>query len=465
MSERVPPQYGRDLTIGSVARQMLAFALPMLAGSVLMLAYSFVNAIWVGQFLGKTALAAVTVSFPIFMALISLGGGLTLAANILVAQHYGAGRRTEMRRVVDSSSAVILVLSLVVFVVGELFAEAILRVMDTPPDVLAAAAVYMRIFLLSQPFVFAIFLLRNLLQGIGDSTTPLRFMAWSVGLNIVLDPLLMLGWLGFPRLGLAGAAWSSVISNVVAVVILLVHLHRQRNPVLPQWRLTVHGPTVGSLMRIGLPSAVQQSLVSVSMFFVITLVNRFGENATAAYGAATRLEQLVLMPAMVFGMAIATMAGQNLGAGKPERVKAIFLRGIVLSGGGTLLVSAAALILPQALLRIFIADPDVIRLGTTYLRMVAPFYVCFAIMFVSNGIINGAGHTLVTTGITALSLLVVRVPVAYLMVHLRHDVSGVWTGIAAGFAVSMTAGLLYYASGRWRRAVTAPAPAAPLVEV
>lgn len=424
----------------------------MLAGVILFMAYSFVNAIWVGQYLGKAALAAVTVSLPIFLLIISLGNGVTFAANILVAQSMGACQYADIRRLANTSFVLIGFLGIGLLIIGEISAEPILRLLQTPPAVLEDATAYMRIFLLAQPFLFGMFLMRSLLQGIGDSTTPLYVQVASVGLNVILDPVLMFGWLGAPRLGLQGAAWASVIAEVTALLVMLAYLHRQRNPVSPEWtRLQVHLPTIWTLIRIGIPASVQQALVSIATLCVVGLVNGFGETAIAAFGAATRLEQLVLVPAMVFGLAISTLAGQNIGANKPQRVREILRWGSLLGGGMTALVSLVTLAVPNELLRIFIHDTAVLHMGVIYLRIVTPFYLCFAVMSVYNGIINGAGDTLATTLISVGSQLVVRVPLAMVLIHLLHNIAGIWIAIAFSFIVSMLASIAYYGSGRWKR--------------
>ena len=458
--------FGRDLTVGSIPRHLIAFSLPMLAGSALQTAYSFINAIWVGQFLGKTALAAVTVSFPVVFVLIAVAAGLTLATGILISQHYGARDMAAVRRVVDSSTVLIGVLSLVLLAGGELLTPQILRAMDTPPDVLPMATGYMRIFLLSLPLGFGLFLARSMLQGIGDSTTPLYFQTAAVLLTTALDPLLMFGWLGLPALGLNGTAWATVIAQGLALWALVAWLRKRNNPVAPSlgwkgfdWR------TTWTTVRIGIPSAVQQSLTSVSMVFVIGIVNGFGENATAAFGAASRVDQLAFMPALTFSMAVSTLAGQNIGANRPHRIRAIFLWGCLLSGGITLGASLLAVSLPRVLMRIFTGDPLLIDLGADYLRIVGACYLFFAIMFVSNGIINGSGHTFATAVISLVSLWVVRVPVAYALSRRLGSVDGVWYAIALSFGISMLASLGYYLTGRWRRPIArrpevAPSPVA-----
>ena len=449
-------RHGRDLTTGSIPRLMIAFSLPMLAGSLLQTAHSFINAIWVGKFLGKSELAAVTVSFPVIFVLIALGAGLTMATNILISQYYGAREMGQVRKVVDSSTIMIGVISLLLVVIGLIFAEPILRLMDTPETVLPMAVSYLRIFLLALPCGFGLFLIRSMLQGIGDSTTPLYFIAGSVVLTVILDPLLMFGWLGFPRLGLNGTAWAAVIAQVLALATLVVYLHRRKSPVSPSWfHLRIDLPTTWTTIAVGIPSAVQQSLVSIGMVVVIGFVNQFGEDATAAFGAASRIDQLAFMPAMTFSMAIATLAGQNIGAQKYHRIREIFLWGLVLSGGFTLVASALALTIPHVLMSIFldVKETAVIDIGVNYLRVVGSFYIFFAFMFVSNGIINGSGHTFVTTVVSLLALWAVRVPLAWFLAHRMDSVTGVWYAMAVSFFVSMLISFGYYLSGHWKRPV------------
>ncbi|MFL5343190.1 MAG: MATE family efflux transporter [Hyalangium sp.] len=460
------PGFGRDLTTGSIPRHMVAFSIPMLVGSFLQTAYSFINAIWVGQFLGTSALAAVTVSFPVIFVLFAIGMGLTLATNILVSQSYGARKLDELRQVVDSSTVLIYSLSLVLTVLGELFAPSILRAMDTPPEVFRAAVDYLRIFLVSLPFGFGLFLIRSMLQGVGDSKTPLYFQAGSVLLTTILDPLLMFGWLGFPKLGLNGTAWATLFSQIAVLVALIAFLRRQKLPVAPAWpRLSHLGPMTWKTLRIGLPSAVQQSLVSIGMVLVTGIVNGFGEVATAAFGAASRIDQIAFMPAMTFGMAVSTLAGQNLGAGHHHRVREVFSWGCLFSGGVTLIISAVAVTFPAALLRIFVSDEAVIELGVSYLHIVGGSYVLFALIFISNGIINGAGHTLTTTVFSLISLWLVRVPGAYWLSRHLGSVRGVWYAMALSFVVSLAVSMSYYFSGRWKRSLGKRPPAPNPAEV
>ncbi len=449
-------RFGHDLTQGSIPRHLVTFSLPMLAGNLIQTAYSIINAVWVGKGLGKRELAAVTVSFPVVFVLLAVAGGLTMATGILVAQYAGARNWARLKVVVQTSVALAIGISAVLLPVGELLTPLILSRMQTPPGVLPEAISYMRIFLLSMPFGFGTFLVVSMLRGVGDSKTPLYFQAGSLLLTAIFDPILMFGWLGFPRLGLNGTAVASVSAQALGVVALFLYLHHKDHVVAPNWRkLRADWPTAWLLLKIGFPSAVQQSFISIGMLFVTGFVNAFGENATAAFGAALRIDQIAFLPAMTFSMAVATLVGQNIGAGRLNRVPEVFRWGIALSGGVTLPLMALMLLAPHLLLRMFVDDAQVMRIGISYLRIIGASYIFMAVLFVGNGVLNGAGHTLATTLIALVSLWVVRVPLAAYLTARMGRVEGVWWAMAASSVASMLVSMGCYYAGLWKRPVGA----------
>jgi len=446
---------GRDLTSGSIPRHLIAFSLPMLAGSLLQSAYSFVNAFWVGRFLGPRALAAVTVSIPAVFVMIAAAAGLTLASNIVIAQHYGARDWERLRSTVETSVTLVLGASVVLMVFGLVFSKELLHLVNAPPDIFAMSLRYIRIVMLSLPLSFAIFLIGSMLRGIGDSKTPVYFQAVSVLLNATLDPLLMFGWAGFPRLGLNGTAWATLFSQSAAVVSLLVFVAKRHPLVMPDWGcLRPQRDTARLLLTIGLPAMVQQSVVSVSMFGITRFVSAFGSTADAAFGAALRIDQIAFLPSLTLGIAVSTLAGQNLGARKPERVGQIFWWGAAVSVLISSVIAAAAITVPQVFLRIFLTDPKVIDIGVGYLRIVGFTYVLYSLMFVSNGVINGAGHTFATTIISMLALWGIRLPLAWLLSHYLHSATGIWIAMLTSVGVGMTLSVVYYSTGRWKTPMT-----------
>lgn len=448
------PRGGRDLTTGSMPRHLLAFSTPMLAGGLLQTAYSLINAFWVGKFLGTIALAAVTVSMPAVFVLIGAAGGLTLAANILVAQYYGARQWARIRDVVQTATALIGGASLVLLLAGFILAEHLLQLMSTPRAVLPLAVGYLRIFLWTMPLMFGIFLIGSLLRGIGDSSTPVYFQAASVALNTILDPLLMFGWLGLPRLGVIGTAWASIIAQIAALTGLLIYVPRRRALVAPQWnRISLDPAIAWLLVRIGLPAMVQQSVVSVSLLVIVTLVNRFGKDTVAAFGAAVRIDQVAFLPALTIGAAVATLAGQNIGARRFARAQQAFRWALLLSGAISGVITFTVVSIPGVVLRAFLSESQVIAVGIGYLRIVGITYVLYAVLFASNGVINGAGHTAWTTLFTIIGLWGIRLPAAWLLARGLHSERGIWYAMLVSVAASMVLSLAYYFSGRWKRPV------------
>jgi Na+-driven multidrug efflux pump len=214
------------------------------------------------------------------------------------------------------------------------------------------------------------------------------------------------------------------------------------------------------VFKIGVPSIIQQSLVSIGAMFVTSFVNSFGSAATNAFGAVGRVDMIAFMPAMSMSMAVAALTGQNLGAGKPQRVKEIFKSGIVMTSSITIFISLIVVFLSKLILTMFGLGDDakVMDIGMTYLRIVGSSYLFFAVMFISNGVINGAGHTMITMTFSLLSLWLVRVPVSWWLSKTSLGITGIWIAIALSFVATMIVSLTYYFSGRWKKSAVIKAP-------
>ncbi len=452
-------KFGNDLTTGSIPKHLLNFSIPLLIGNLLQSGYSIINTIWLGNMVGADAVGASQVSFPIQFLLIALSTGATLATTILVSQYYGAGDHEMVERVVNNSFSIALIFGAFLTIAGLLSCDTILRLMDTPEEIFPMASSYLKITLAGFIFIFLINLITSILRGIGDTRTPLIFMAIGLLINALLDPFLIIGIGPFPRLGLNGAAYASLIAQAIGFVIMLVYLNRKKHFIsINLKKLTLEKKLIGQIVKIGFPSMIQQSLVSVGAAFITGFVNHFGAVATAAFGAAGRIETIVFFPAMSFSMAASALTGQNLGAGRPERVKEVFKWGIIMTSAVTLVLSVLIIAIPRVLLSMFIQKPDVLDIGVGYLRTLGFAYIFFAIMFVSNGIINGAGKTVMTMAFTLVSLWAVRVPLAALLSRTELGIRGIWIAIDIGFAVGMAVSLIYYFFGKWRNVTVHEGP-------
>jgi putative MATE family efflux protein len=459
-------EFGRDFSKGNIPRHLLAFSIPMLLGNLIQIGYSLINIIWVGHLVGENAVGAVGISFPILFILIGFAMGITLATTILVSQYYGARDHAMVKKVVNNSFSVPLIVGVVLTFVCILSRNFLLGLIKTPPENFAMASGYLRIMLVSFILTYMGFLISSILRGIGDTVTPLIFMAMGVGLNAILDPFLIGGFGPFPRLGLNGAAYATLISQVAALGLGFTYLNWKNHLVAFHPRELIFERHLTFLVfKIGIPSIIQQSLVSIGAMFVTTFVNSFGSAATNAFGAVGRVDMIVIMPAVSMSMAVAALTGQNLGAGKPERVKEIFKSGVAMTSSITVLISLFVVFFSKLILTAFGLGEDakVMEIGMSYLRIVGSSYLFFAVMFISNGVINGAGHTMITMGFTLLSLWLVRVPVSWLLSKTSLGITGIWIAIALSFAATMIVSLTYYFSGRWKKSAiikgSAPVPA------
>lgn len=443
---------GRDMTVGSIPNHLIMFSLPMLAGNLIQTAYGFVNAFWVGKKLGEGPLAAVTSSFPVIFLLTAVAMGLTMGTSILVAQFAGAKEWDRMRKAIQTSTVLLAFVGALFMFIGFVFAADIMRLMDTPKSVYPMAVSYLKIFILSMPAMFGMFLVSSALRGIGDSKTPLYFQVVALVATAVLDPILMFGWLGFPRFGLNGTAIASVGMQWLGMLALMAYLAHKKSIASPDWRrLHIHWPTCWLIFKIGTPSVVQHSLISLGMIFVITIINGFGQAATAAFGVGMRIDQIAFMPALTFGGSVSMIVGQNVGAGLTYRVKEVFNWGIIVCGGISLIFAVFALTVPEFMVNIFLDEPQGFAIGVNYLRIMAISYLFFSVMFVANGVINGAGYTFVTTAISLVGLYAARVPLAIYLSQRMNQVEGVFYAMTISNAVSMILALACYLSGFWKK--------------
>ena len=332
---------------------------------------------------------------------------------------------------------------------------------NTPPEIFELASDYLGIYLAGLVGMFLYNVVSAILRGLGDSKTPLKFLAFATVLNIILDPMFIFGVGPFPRLGVAGVAWATVIAQGVSAVLSLHYLYRRSGIVSYQpgtfrfdWELT------RLTFRIGIPAGVQQIMVSMAHLIVSSTVNLFGATVVAGFGAAGRLDQFAFMPAHSVSFSVSALVGQNLGAGKVQRVRETVRWGMLLAGGITVIVSIVALVRPDILMSLFTDDAAVLEQGGLYLRYMAFGYVPMSLMFTLGGLLRGSGDTVSTMLMTLVSLWIVRVPLARILSAMPTlGVTGVWIAMATSPLAGLAAHILYYRTGRWQtKAVTGKPP-------
>lgn len=451
----------QDMTEGNIFKHLISFSLPMFLGNLLQALYNTVDSIWVGRFLGGDALGAVSVSFPIIFALVALVMGITMATTTMVAQYAGARKFDMVRKTINNSIIILGAAGFVVSVAGVFLHRPLLHLINTPPELIPMASSYLAIFLGGLLFMFGYNVFGGILRGLGDSRTPLRFLFYATVVNIILDPLLIFGFGPFPRMEVAGAALATVISQAVSTVLAVRHLNRQNHLVRLNVReLRFDWELTKTTVRIGLPSGIQQTLVSLGMLTMTSIINSFGSSVVAAFGAASKLDNFAFMPAMSLGLATTALVGQNIGAGREDRAReAVYwasLSAVVITGAITLV----ALFAPGTLMVLFNSESEILRLGSEYLRIVGFSYIPMALMFILTGVLRGAGDTVLPMIITIVNLLIIRVPLAKALSGLPAlGHRGIWLAIVISSVAGLLLNRLYYVSGRWKnKAITRRGP-------
>ncbi len=438
----------RDLTKGSETSSIILFALPMLLGNVFQQFYNMVDSWVVGRFVGTGALAAVGTSFPVIFLMLALIMGVTMGTTVLVSQYYGAKDFDKVRKAVNTGYAFIFWAGIALTVAGVALAAPIMRLLGVPEEIMPEATAYLRIIFAGSLTTFGYNAVSAILRGLGDSKTPLYLLIAATLVNVVLD----LVFVAVFHWGVAGAAWATVISQAISFLGSLAILDK-RNPfvrVAPR-EVRVDRDIFRLTLRIGLPTGVQQTLVAAGMMVLTRVVNGFGAATMAGFAAASRLDSFAAMPAMNLSQALSTFVGQNLGAGKPERVRRGHLSAMAVGTGFSIFTSVLVMALGAPLVSIFSDDPGVIAVGARYLFIVGAFYVLFSTMFINNGVLRGAGDAMIPMINTILALWVVRVPLAILFSGpLGMGSDGIWWSIPAGWLVGAVFSTLYYRTGKWK---------------
>ncbi|MBW2092671.1 MAG: MATE family efflux transporter, partial [Deltaproteobacteria bacterium] len=418
-----------NLTEGNIFSGIWRLSVPMVASMILHDVLQLVDLFFLGR-LGAAYVAGLTMGGVFVETFFTLAMGISTGTVALVARYVGAGKKDEAHNVVVQSVFIGFFLSLVMTLLGLFLAEWALSLLGTKGEVKALGAIYLRIVALGSIFIFIPFNLNSALRGAGDALTPLKIMIVSNLLNIILAPLLIFGLLGFPRWEMAGAAWAVVISRGAGAVLSFYvffsgksYFRLQIKDIKFDLRVTL------SLIRIGFFGSLQMLFRNLSALFIARLVAIFGVTAIAAYGIVIRLRMSVLLPGLAIGNAAATLVGQNIGAGKPERAVKTGWSSAGLYSIFMIVITLAFMLFAKELVNIFNQDLEVIAEGSLFLRIFSATFIFLAFSSVLGRAINGAGDTFSPMIITGLAILGLRIPLAYLLA-LNLGPEGIWIGMA-----------------------------------
>lgn len=434
------------MTQGTPWRLILGFALPLLVGNVLQQLYNIVDSIVVGNFVGTQALAAVGTSFPIIFLVVSLFMGLGMGTSIIVSQYFGAGDLHSIKKAIDTIYVTLFAVAIPVTVIGLLISRPLLVLMNTPPDTLDLATTYMQIIFLGTLSIFGFNINSGILQGLGDSRSPVIYLAISSGINIFLDLVFVVGF----SWGVAGVAWATIIAQSCAFAFGVYHINRYQKVIRISWRNMIFDRHIlFDSIRLGLPAGLQNMMFSVGTMVMQSLINSYQSIFMAGFNGASRIDAFAFLPLFSFSAAITTYVGQNVGAGRLDRVRQGMRSALLMTSLVCLVMSLLILSFAGILMRLFSQDPLVIEAGVQYLYRVAPFYILLSTLFIFAGTLRGAGIVMIPMISTMISLLLVRVPLAYFLAD-RFGRDNMFFSFPIGWLVGLLILVPYFLKGNWQ---------------
>lgn len=437
-----------DMTHGSISRLLLAFAVPLMLGNLFQQLYNTVDSLIVGNFVSKQALAAVGCTGPIINTLIGLFSGLAAGASVVISQYYGAKDEEKLCKAVHTTVMITLITCVVLTVVGVWATPLMLRLMDTPADVILEAELYLRIYFGGVSGLLLYNIGSGILRAVGDSTRPLYFLIFSAVMNTVLD----LFFVAVLKQGIAGAAIATIISQFVSAILVMLLLLRSKEPYrLALSQLRMHKGMLRRICNIGIPSSLQMGITAFSNIFVMGYINHFESSCMAGWTAYNKLDALAMLPMQSLSLALTTFVGQNLGAGDLKRAKAGPRYGMIMGLIVTVIILVPMMIFAPQLTALFNDDGEVIEFGTLFVRLCSPFYVAFVVNQVYSGALRGAGDTKNTMYIMLFSFVVFRQLYLFIVSRLGATAGVIALGYPMGWMMCSALLLIYYYKGRWAR--------------
>lgn len=404
-----------DMTEGHPVKQIVKFTIPMLLGNVAQQLYNTVDSIIVGRFVGDNALAAVGSAGPILNLMLVLFMGIAVGASIMVSQYFGARQREHLSKTIGASMTLTAIASLFIMIVGPLITRPILELLGTPESIIDWCTSYLLIIFIGIAGGGFYNIMSGVLRGLGDSISALIYLLVSTVLNIILDLVFVV----YFRMGVSGVAFATVLAQFVSAYLTIRKLTRMSNIfdlkkeyLIPEKYYTVN------LIKLGLPSGVTQAIFSMSMIVVQNLTNTFGEQYIAANVIVMRVDGFVMLPAFSFGTAMTTFAGQNIGAGKMDRVLKGAKNGTLAAMGISAVLSVLILIFGKFIMGIFTSTQDLINMSYNMMCILIIGYIAMEVTQCLSGIMRGAGDTVTPMWISLVTSIVLRVPMAYIFVNL-----------------------------------------------
>jgi putative MATE family efflux protein len=434
-------------------QRFLVFLLPLMLSNILQSLSGTINSVFIGQMIGTHALAAVSTFFPIMIFLISFVIGLASGSAILIGQAWGARNLEKIKRVTGTTLTVGFLMGLVVAVFGALFARELMGLLGAPAEVIDMSAGYGRIMLTGMPGFFIFLLVTSMLRGVGDTVTPLFSLMLSIVVGLFVTPALIQGWFGLPRLGVDAAAVAFIAGFVVVLVFLYFRLNAIKSPMAPDAELIRHLKVdvklLGLILRLGIPAGIGMVVSSISAIVIVGIVNRFGVDATAAYGAVNQVLSYIQFPAMSISIAASIFAAQAIGARRFDEVERVTRTAALMNLIITGTLVTIAYLGSEYLVRAFITDESVVQVAERLLHIVLWSCVVFGWATTFSAVMRASGDVWIPMALSLCAIILVEIPAA-LYLSTVFGLDGVWIGYCMSFTAQLVFQGAYY-MGFWRK--------------
>lgn len=434
-----------DFTQGNITKQLVVFSVPIMLTNLLQVSYQFIDSLWIGNLLGADALGAVTVASTVVVTVLAFIIGINHATLTILSQQKGKKDKQGLKNYLNAFVVLLSTMSIAAGVAGYFVAEKILLFMNTPQDLLQDATAYLQINFFGILFIMGYNFISTVLRSLGDSKTPLKFVFIAVILNAVLDPLFIAGF----QWGIHGAAYATIIAQGAAFLLALIYTlyHKLAPFTLPK---IPKKEEIWLILKLGIPAGLQMLVIHAGIAAVLSVVNSFDAAVVAGFGASQRIDSLITIPAMALGTAVNSMAGQNIGANKWDRVRDIAKYGLMFNLTIMFVIASIVFLLAEFLTMLFIQEKDALLFGTSFLKITAFFYPFLGINFILNGIVRASGAMYQVLVLNTLSFWLLRYPLTNICSGMIGE-NGIAVGIGISFVISSFFAFAYFKWGGWKK--------------
>lgn len=446
----------KDLTQGSVIKSLFKLSIPIVLANFLQTAYQLTDTFWVGR-LGTNAIASLSLSFPIIFLLISMGAGFAVSGTILVSQYTGQKNTPMVSKVCLHTLIIILITSALLAGVAYTVIPYVIQAMTPNVDIQKITTSYLRISFIGLIFSYLYMMFQSLYRGVGDVKTPFYIVLFSVILNFIIDPILIMGWGGVPAYGVDGAAYATICTQGLSAVIGLYLLAKGKGGIKINFKqIDFDFSLAKKIINLGFPASAEQSSRALAMTIMTFLIATFGDVVLAAYGIGIRVLTLMIIPSLGFAMATSTLVGQNIGAGKIERTKEVTSKALWVIFITLSIAGIGFFIFAEQTLQIFVpGEFAVIKEGAVFIRVIALTFGLIGVQQVASGAMRGGGSPMISMMVAIISLWVIRFPVAYLLSkHTDLGQVGIYFSFVVGNILGAIMAITIIKKNRWIKNLT-----------